>query len=168
MSKRKRNYSRFYALAKEKGIDLEQYKEELVAQFTAGRTSSLREMTDAEYEDMCDCIQLGKPQGESSEAYRERRRKARSAVLNRLQRLGIDTADKTFASVNEFCLNPRISGKPFGLLTIGELEALIPKLEAILRKPKREEVSPKNEEVESQVRWSIPIPVFINRNQLPS
>ena len=161
MGKRKRNYSRFYALAKEKGIDLEQHKEVLVAQFTDGRTSSLREMTNAEYEDMCDCLQSGKQRGESNEAHKERLRKARSAVLNRMQRLGIDTADKTFAAVNEFCLNPRISGKPFGLLSIEELEALVPKLEAILRKPKREEAKP-------QMRWTMPMPVFINRNHLPS
>ena len=154
MSKRKRNYSRFYALAKEKGIDLEQHKEVLVSQFTDGRTSSLREMTIAEYEDMCDCLQSGKQRGESSEAYQARLRKARSAVLNRMQRLGVDTSDKTFAAVNKFCMNHRISGKPFGLLTIDELEALIPKLEAILRKPK--------------VRGPIPIFFNPNRHQLPS
>ena len=154
MSKRKRNYSRFYALAKEKHIDLEQHKEVLVSQFTDGRTSSLREMTIAEDEDMCDCLQSGKQRGESSEAYQARLRKARSAVLNRMQRLGVDTSDKTFAAVNKFCMNPRISGKPFGLLTIDELEALIPKLEAILRKPK--------------VRGPIPIFFNPNRHQLPS
>ncbi len=161
MSKRKRNYSRFYALAKEKGIDLEQHKETLVSQFTDGRTTSLREMTDAEYEDMCDCIQSGKQRGEGNEIYKERLRKARSAALNRMQRLGIDTADRTFASVNKFCLNPRIAGKPFGLLSIEELEALVPKLEAILRKSRQREVKP-------QVRLSLPISVYISSNQLPS
>ena len=161
MSKRKRNYSRFYALAKEKHIDLEQHKEVLVSQFTDGRTSSLREMTAAEYEDMCDCLQSGKQRGESNEVYQARLRKARSAVLNRMQRLGVDTADKSFAPVNEFCLTPRIAGKPFGLLTIDELDALVPKLEAILRKPKREESKPR-------AQWTMPIPVYYNPNQLPS
>ena len=141
-------------MAKEKHIDLEQHKEVLVSQFTDGRTSSLREMTTAEYEDMCDCLQSGKQRGESYEAYKERLRKARSAALNRMQRLGVDTSDKTFAAVNEFCMNPRISGKPFGLLTVDELGALIPKLEAILRKPK--------------VRGPIPIFFNPNRHQLPS
>lgn len=141
-------------MAKEKHIDLEQHKEVLVSQFTDGRTSSLREMTVAEYEDMCDCLQSGKQRGESYEAYKERLRKARSAALNRIQRLGVDTSDKTFAAVNEFCMNPRISGKPFGLLTVDELGALIPKLEAILRKPK--------------VRCQIPVFFNPNRNQLPS
>lgn len=54
--KRKRNYSRFYAIAKAKSIDLDQHKEVLVSQFTGGRTSSLREMTPAEYEEMCECL----------------------------------------------------------------------------------------------------------------
>ena len=36
MGKKKRNYSRFYALCKAKGIDLEQYKDDLISQFTRG------------------------------------------------------------------------------------------------------------------------------------
>ena len=38
---RKRNYSRLYAIAKAKSIDLEQHKEVLVSQFTGGPTSSV-------------------------------------------------------------------------------------------------------------------------------
>lgn len=157
MSKKKRNYSRLYAIAKAKGIDLEQHKEVLVSQFTGGRTSSLRDMTAAEYEEMCECLQSGKRLDESSSDYKERRRRARSAVLNRLQRLGVDTADRTFVAVNEFCCDPRIAGKPFGLLSIEELQALVPKLEAILRKPKP--VKPQR---------IIPLSFIIRSNQLPS
>ncbi|WP_418981703.1 hypothetical protein [Alistipes sp.] len=155
--KRKRNFSRLYAIARAKGIDLEEHKEVLVSQFTHGRTSSLREMTPAEYEEMCECLQTGKQLGESTAEYKERLRRARSAALNRMQRLGVDTADRTFASVNEFCLSPRIAGKPFGLLTVEELQALVPKLEAILRKPRP--VKPKR---------VIQIPLIIRDNQLPS
>lgn len=157
MGKKKRNYSRFYAIAKAKGIDLDQHKETLVSQFTGSRTESLREMTAAEYEEMCECLQTGKQLGETSAAYKERLRRARSAALNRMQRLGVDTADRTFAAVNEFCLNPRIAGKPFGMLSIEELQALVPKLEAILRKPKQ-----------ARPIRVIQIPYFINPNQLPS
>ncbi len=82
----------------------------------------------------CLCLETGKPRGEAAETYRKRLRQARSAVLNRMQRLGVDTAERGFGPVDAFCLDPRIAGKPFGLLTIGELETLIPKLEAILRK----------------------------------
>lgn len=154
---RKRNYSRLYAIAKAKSIDLEQHKEVLVSQFTGGRTSSLREMTPTEYEKMCECLQTGKQLGETSAAYKERLRKARSAALNRIQRLGVDTADRTFAAVNDFCLDPRIAGKPFGVMTVDELQALVPKLEAILRKPKP-----------VKVERVIPIPFIVRPDQLPS
>lgn len=155
--RKKRNYSRLYAIARAKGIDLDRHKEVLVSQFTGGRTSSLREMTPAEYEELCECLQTGKQIGETSAAYKERLRKARSAALNRMQRLGVDTADRSFAAVNEFCLDPRVAGKPFGLMTVEELKALVPKLEAILRKPKP--IKPKR---------IVQIPIFIRPNQLPS
>lgn len=157
MGKKKRNYSRFYAIAKAKGIDLDQHKETLVAQFTGGRTESLREMTPAEYEQMCECLQTGKRLDETTTAYKERLRRARSAALNRMQRLGVNTADRTFAAVNEFCLDLRIAGKPFGMLSIEELQALVPKLEAILRKPKP-----------VKIERVIQIPYFMNPNQRPS
>ena len=155
--KRKRNYSRLYAIAKAKGIDLDEHKEVLVSQFTGGRTTSLRDLTPAEYEEMCECLQTGKQVGESTEEHKERLRRARSAVLNRLQRLGVDTADRTFAAVNRFCMNTRIIGKPFGMLSVEELQALIPKLEAILRKPRT--VKPQR---------IVHIPLFIRPDQLPS
>ena len=155
--KKKQNFSRLYAIAKAKSIDLEQHKEVLVSQFTGGRTSSLREMTPAEYDEMCECLQTGKQLGETSAAYKERLRRARSAALNRMQRLGVDTADRTFAAVNDFCLDPRIAGKPFGVLTVDELQALVPKLEAILRKPKP-----------VKVERVIPISFIVRPDQLPS
>lgn len=155
--KKKRNYSRLYAIAKAKSVDLDQHKETLVSQFTDGRTSSLREMAPAEYEEMCECLQTGKLLGETSAAYKERLRRARSAALNRMQRLGVDTADRTFTAVNDFCLDPRIAGKPFGMLTIEELQALVPKLEAILRKPKP-----------VKVERVIPISFIVRPDQLPS
>ena len=119
--KRKRNYSRLYAIAKAKGIDLDEHKEVLVSQFTGGRTTSLRDMTPAEYEEMCECLH------------------------------------RTFAAVNRFCMNSRIIGKPFGMLSVEELQALIPKLEAILRKPRT--VKPQR---------IVHIPLFIRPDQLPS
>ena len=74
-----------------------------------------------------------------------------------MQRLGVDTAHRTFAAVDEFCLDPRIAGKPFGMLTVEELQALVPKLEAILRKPKPE-----------KPRRTVRIPLFIRADQRPS
>lgn len=160
MGKKKRNYSRFYALCKAKGIDLEQYKDDLISQFTRGRTTSLKDMKDSEYDEMCDCIQSGRYQSESRDDYVLRRKKMRSAVLKRIQQLGVDTTD--FDKVNAFCQNSRIAGKPFGMLTIEELESLIPKLEAILRKPKTQMVETR------PVMRTFPIYITRKPNQLPS
>lgn len=157
MTCKRRNYSRFYAIAKAKGIDLDQHKETLVSQFTGGRTSSLREMTPAEYDALCECLQTGRPLGENPVEYKERLRRARSAVLNRMQRLGVDTADRTFAAVDDFCLDPRIAGKPFGVLTVEELQALVPKLEAILCKP-----------APAKPRRTVRILLFIRTDRRPS
>lgn len=160
MGKKKRNYSRFYALCKAKGIDLEQYKDDLISQFTRGRTTSLKDMKDSEYDEMCDCIQSDRHQSESRDDYVLRRKKMRSAVLKRIQQLGVDTTD--FDKVNAFCQNSRIAGKPFGMLTIEELESLIPKLEAILRKPKTQMVETR------PVMRTFPIYITRKPNQLPS
>lgn len=54
---RKRNFSRLYAIARAKGIDLGQHKQTLVEAFTAGRTASLRGMTAEEYDRMCNCLE---------------------------------------------------------------------------------------------------------------
>ena len=75
MGRRKHNYSRLYAIARAKGIDLKEHKERLVSSFTGGRTTSLREMTDDEYEQMCSCLQTGRPAAEPAAEYRERLRR---------------------------------------------------------------------------------------------
>lgn len=117
-------------------------------------------MKDSEYDEMCDCIQSGRHQSESRDDYVLRRKKMRSAVLKRIQQLGVDTTD--FDKVNAFCQNGRIAGKPFGMLTIEELESLIPKLEAILRKPKTQMVETR------PVMQTFPIYITRKPNQLPS
>ena len=157
MGAKKHNYSRFYAIVKAKGIDLEVSKDDLISEFTHGRTTSLKEMKEAEYNEMCDCLQNDRRQSENSEAYLARRRKSRSAVLNRIQRLGVDTTD--FSKVNDFCLDKRIAGKPFGMLTVDELDALIPKLESMLRKPKPQRAAKAP---------SMPLYFFYRPNQLPN
>lgn len=125
--KRNRNYGAFYALLK----DLPHAdKEELVLSWTGGRTSSLREMTDGEYERMI--------QGLRAEIQdRDALRRARSSVLKLLQQYGIDTT--SFDKVNAFCQQARVAGKPFGALKVGELEALSRKMRSILSKSKAKE-----------------------------
>lgn len=127
MAGRIRSFARFYALlAKCPSAD----KESLVMQFTDGRTASLREMTEEEYEEMCAALE--EAAGPDRE-YRERLRRLRSSVLLRIGRLGISTVDN-WDGIDAFCLSPRIAGKEFRRLSAGELEELVRKLESILRK----------------------------------
>lgn len=156
MKNKPTSYARFYALLKQLHGNYEQIKETLVLQFTQGRTRSLREMRNCEYEAMCEAMaaEIEHPGLSIDEFHRERKR-LRSAVLHRMQRLGIDTSD--WDVVDTFCLNSRIAGKEFARLSLAELESMIPKLEAILRKPRT--VKP---------RRIIEIPIFLRPGQLPS
>lgn len=116
------NYAAFYGLLKSMpGAP----KEDLVLQWTNGRTSSLKEMSEREYTLM---IRQLRQQVENL----EEKKKARSAVLKQLQLYGIDTTD--WDAVDRFCCTPRIAGKPFRYLTIPELKALRVKMLSIRNK----------------------------------
>lgn len=130
-----KNFSRFYALAKNIPGDREELKENLVRAFTNGRTISLRDMSLEEYNRMCNSLQ----ESQSSSSLTQKDftaviKKKRSAVLTRMQKLGINTSD--WAEVDEFCLDPRIAGKEFRKISLDELGKLIKKLESISSKPK--------------------------------
>lgn len=131
MSKVK-SFARFYACLKSvQTADKGDLKETLVSQYTNGRTTSLREMSQAEYNAMCDSID---PKMTQNLKEKSAIKAQRSAVLRRIQKLGVDTTD--WNAVDEFCLNNRIAGKVFYQLTIDELKAMIPKLIAISKKPR--------------------------------
>jgi len=116
------NYAAFYALLKSMpGAS----KEDLVLQWTNGRTSSLKEMSEREYSLM---IRQLRQQVENL----EEKKKARSAVLKQFQLYGIDTTD--WDAVDRFCCNARIAGKPFRYLTIPELKSLRVKMLSIRNK----------------------------------
>ena len=132
-----KNFARFYAILNTLQTgNKNDLKEELVKQFTDGRTSSLREMSLAEYNAMCNSIDTSISAREKAKAEIKTHR---SAVLKRMQRLGIDTTD--WEKIDKFCLNPRIAGKRFVELSIDELKALIPKLIAISKKDKEKQDS---------------------------
>ena len=59
-------------------------------------------------------------------------KRMRSAVLKRLQQIGIDTTD--WDNVNAYLSSKKIAGKPLYNLDYNELQALIPKLESIKKK----------------------------------
>ena len=116
------NYAAFYGLLKSMpGAS----KEDLVLQWTNGRTASLKEMSEREYSLM---IRQLRQQVENL----EEKKKARSAVLKQFQLYGIDTTD--WDAVDRFCCNARIAGKPFRYLTIPELKSLRVKMLSIRNK----------------------------------
>ena len=116
------NYAAFYALLKSMpGAS----KEDLVLQWTNGRTASLKEMSEREYTLM---IRQLRQQVDNL----EEKKKARSAVLKQFQLYGIDTTD--WDAVDRFCCNARIAGKPFRYLTIPELKSLRVKMLSIRNK----------------------------------
>ena len=128
-----RNYARFYVLLSRLPTeDREELKASLVSQYTGGRTESLREMADKEYDAMCDGMQKADKSYKAREIYREQLRLKRSTVLKLMQKQGIDTTD--WDRVDAFCLNPRIAGKKFARLTAEELEIVAIKLRIIRRK----------------------------------
>ena len=133
MKNKPTTYSRFYALLGRMAGDREQVKEILVSQFTSGRTTSLREMNAKEYDLMCAAMEAEvRHPGLNEFEYKKELKRLRSAVLHRMQKLGIDTTD--WNAVDSFCSQSRIAGKPFARMELAELEALISKLEAIRRK----------------------------------
>ena len=129
------NFARFYGILKERftfaSKELgEEFKESLVSQFTNGRTTSLREMSLEEYDEMCD--RLDGPTALIRKSIEAEHRRLRSRCLRQMQQLGIDTTD--WSRINAFCQDPRICGKPFRQLSQEELEQLSVKLRAISRK----------------------------------
>ncbi|MBR2097929.1 MAG: hypothetical protein IKH59_10560 [Bacteroidaceae bacterium] len=127
------NYHRFYASFNRLpcGGDREDMKESLVSSYTNGRTTSLREMSEAEYNAMCAALEH-KVTPNARAVYIQERKRRRSSALHQLQLYGVDTTD--WNKVNAFCEQPRIAGKPFRDLDCEELEALTRKMRAIIRK----------------------------------
>jgi hypothetical protein len=124
--KKTADFKQFYALLKQMpNTD----KEELVWQHSNMMTTSLREFYDKSpngYTAMIVAMQnaIGHNEAEVT--------RLRSAILHRLQKGGIDTAD--WATVNAYLRDKRIAGKPLYKLTIPEMNKLIKKLEVLLEK----------------------------------
>lgn len=121
-----KSYGRFWrAWNRLSHRDSEEEKRLMVQNWTNGRTERLSEMTQAEYDAACKEL-------EAASGYDRELKRRRSICLCLMQGLQIDTSD--WQRVNDFCRNPRISGKPFGRLSVEELESLSVKLRAIARK----------------------------------
>lgn len=130
------NYSRFYTLFAKlpKYGDDDDQKAQLVNEISHGRTTSLRELSYQEYNALCRLL-------EERMGIRENLRRRRSAVLKQMTAMGIKTSD--WQVVDQFCLQPRIAGKPFRYLSLAELTALSRKLHAIDHKRPTQSTEPK-------------------------
>ena len=106
----------------------EDTRRNLIYELTDGRTSSTAGLTYAEAQYLAGYITGAAGTTLDDKALKRQR----SAVLLRLQKIGIDTTD--WIKVNAFLEDIRIAGKPFYKLDYEELTGLIPKLEAILKK----------------------------------
>ena len=144
MSKRN-SYASFFALLKRMPGAT---KEDLVDQWTGGRTSSLKEMTDREYNQMISALR-------SQVENLEEKKKARSAVLKQMQLYGIDTTN--WEAVDRFWCNARIVGKPFRYLEIDELKKLRVKLLSMRNKADRKDEANRRMEIaKTQTKGQIP------------
>lgn len=115
----------------------EDFKRDVVRQFTSGRTDSLRGMTRREYDAACAALERMAPRPRFDvDARRQELRRLRSAALHQMQLLGVDTAD--WGRVDEFCRNPRIDGRDFRHIDAADLELLVRKLRAIRAKQKKQ------------------------------
>ena len=127
------NYARFYTLLNEiPTSDRDALKRNLVMQFTGGRTDSLREMEQQEYEGLCRQLERCSRSAAVRREQREQLRRKRSEVLHLMQRMGMNTA--CWDTVNAFCRQPRIAGKEFRDLDIEELDETKRRLWAMMRK----------------------------------
>lgn len=168
MKRKPVSYARFYALLARLAGDRDIAKETLVERFTEGRTSSLREMHAEEYDAMCRTLEAEiEHPGLTFTEYESELRRLRSAVLRRMQRLGVDTTDWT--AVDLFCRDKRIAGKRFAAISGRELRELLPKLEAIARKYKDGTKAHKTIGMQKKQFPKIDvISYFIRKDQIPS
>lgn len=133
MSEHIESYHRFYSLLSKLPYDgeKEDLKRLLVSQVTNGRTISLREITQKEYNSLCAMMERVCPNN-GREQYEARRRKSRSICLRLLQKIGVDTT--SWRAVNGYCKSPKIAGTEFRNLSIDDLDRLSLKLRMILKK----------------------------------
>lgn len=128
---------RLHILYAKHRLNQEEYRG-MIVELTDGRTDTTKELTYAEAQYLAGYITGAntKLQTTAEQMAVQAIKKQRSAVLKRLQQIGINTA--SWDAVNSYLKSPRIAGKPLYDLDSDELAALIPKLESIKRKQNEE------------------------------
>ncbi|MBR6287611.1 MAG: hypothetical protein IKR18_11670 [Bacteroidaceae bacterium] len=98
------------------GQEATEMKERMVGEYTGGRTTSLKAMTETEYGCMVKTLEsmTGK------DAERETLKKKRRLCLMAMEKLGVCTLE--WSVIDRFCMRPQIAGKKFSKLSIDELD----------------------------------------------
>lgn len=112
------------------GLD-EETRRGMILDLTKGRTDSTRDLTYSEGQYLSGYIQGAVHENRDLSVGERGIKRQRSGVLVRLQKLGIDTTD--WDSVNACLCDKRIAGKPLYKLNSEELQAVIRRLEQILK-----------------------------------
>ena len=112
----------------------EEQRRAMIYELTDGRTNSTKDLTYAAAQYLSGFLNGAAQMADNIGAELEKKamKRMRSAVLKRLQQIGIDTTD--WDKVNAFLSSKKIAGKPLYNLGYDELQALIPKLESIKKK----------------------------------
>lgn len=126
--------ARLHVMYKQRGLSREEHKA-MLAQLTDGRTDKTNELTEAEASYLAGWLN-----GNGQESLRAKAEDMeqknlkfyRSAVLKRLQKIGIDTSN--WGRVNAFLEDRRIAGQPLYAMTVETMKSLIPKLEKLCEK----------------------------------
>lgn len=112
----------------------EEQRRAMLYELTDGRTNSTKDLTYAEAQYLSGFLNGAAQMADNIGTQLEQKamKRMRSAVLKRLQQIGIDTTD--WDNVNAYLSSKKIAGKPLYNLDYNELQALIPKLESIKKK----------------------------------
>lgn len=125
---------RLHVIYNKQGIDDDQ-KRSILLSLTDGRTDTTKGLTYSEAMYLCGYLNGTKSEKQELAVGERELKRRRSAVLTRMQKIGVDTSD--WGAVNAFCLDARIAGKKFRELEEEELIRLVYKLESILKKTEK-------------------------------
>ncbi|HRF80142.1 MAG TPA: hypothetical protein PL070_08645 [Flavobacteriales bacterium] len=129
----KQQNARLHLLTGRLDIDTEQ-RHDLVHSFTNGRTSSSREMTEAECNSLIHALEKQLADADGEKLYRMRRK-----AFSLAHELGWEDAqgkvDRT--RLDGWCVNKSSAKKPLLHMTVAELRNLLTQLEQVLAKAQR-------------------------------
>lgn len=126
--------ARLHMMYKQRGLSRDEHKA-MLAQLTDGRTDKTNELTEAEANYLAGWLNGNGQEtlkAKADEMKQKNLKFYRSAVLKRLQKMGINTSD--WGRVNAFLSDRRIAGQPLYAMSVETMIKLIPKLEKLCEK----------------------------------